>query len=495
MPPATTGSSAEPSAPPTAGNASRAGASGGPQPVANPAQRSGAAQPSRPGSPAASRPNPRQATRSGTRAGESASLRSSETFGVQKTDSEIGKAVVELGLITASELEEARGELRQANVESDPSQRSLTDVLVRRQLLTEVQAERIRKRAEQRRAGQIPGYQLMGQLGRGAMATVYKARQLSLDRIVALKVLPERSSKDPEFVERFYKEGRAAARLGHNNIVQAIDVDETPDGRHYFVMEYLEGKTLYDIMQPPPVGEGRNFSEAEAIEIGIQMAGALAHAHHKGLVHRDVKPKNIILTPQGQAKLTDLGLARDTSDKAAAEGEAGKAYGTPYYSSPEQIRGEVDVDHRADLYSLGATLYHMVTGRPPFDGDSPTAVMHKHLRDELIPPDHLNVALGAGISEVVEYSMGKAREDRYQDAHQMLEDLRLVAQGEPPRYARRSLDLGSLAEMEQAARQHTVDVPPPAAAIWERPEFIVIGVVAAASVVVNIVLLVLFLGS
>ncbi len=430
-----------------------------------------------------------------SRGTDTASLRSSETFGVHKTDSEIGKAVVELGIITAGELEDARDQLRNANAESDPSQRTLTDILVSRKLLTEVQAERIRKRAEQRRAGQVPGFELMGQLGRGAMATVYKARQISLDRIVALKVLPERSSRDPDFVERFYKEGQAAARLSHNNIVQAIDVGETPDGRHYFVMEYLEGKTLYDIMQPPPVGEGRNFSEAEALDITIQMADALAHAHHKGLVHRDVKPKNIILTPKGQAKLTDLGLARDVSDKAAAEGEAGKAYGTPYYISPEQIRGDVDVDHRADLYSLGATLYHLVTGRPPFDGDSPTAVMHKHLRDELTPPDHLNVALGAGISEIVEYSMGKNREERYQDADQMLEDLRLVVGGEAPRFARRAVDFGTLAEMEQAARQHTVDVTPPPGRVWERPEFIVAAVVAAASVVINLILLVIVLNA
>jgi len=160
------------------------------------------------------------------------------------------------------------------------------------------------------------------------MASVYKARQLSLDRIVAIKVLPKRMSENPEFVERFYYEGKAAAKLSHNNIVQAIDVGSTPDGFHYFVMEFIEGKTLYDIMQPPPVGEGRNFGEAEALDIMIQMADALAHAHSRGLIHRDVKPKNIILTPEGVAKLTDLGLARAVDDQAAAESEAGRAYGT-----------------------------------------------------------------------------------------------------------------------------------------------------------------------
>src|SRR5215213_9829655 len=176
---------------------------------------------------------------------------------------------------------------------------------------------------------------LDGMVGKGAMAKVYKGKQLSLDRIVAIKVLPKRMSENGEFVDRFYKEGRAAARLSHNNIVQAIDVGSTPDNFHYFVMEFVEGKTLYDLMQPPPVGEGRAFTEEEALDIVIQIGEALAHAHRRGLIHRDVKPKNIILTPGGVAKLTDLGLARAQDDKAAAESEAGKAYGTPYYISPE----------------------------------------------------------------------------------------------------------------------------------------------------------------
>ena len=409
---------------------------------------------------------------------------------VDKVDTEVGKVVVELGLVTPEELSSCREQLKQG---SDPNQRSLTDVLVGHDFITNEQANRIRKRIEQRRASQIPGYQLLGKVGKGAMATVYKARQISLDRIVAVKVLPKRSSEDPEFVTRFYKEGQAAARLAHNNIVQAIDVGETPDGHHYFVMEYIEGKTLYDIMQPPPVGEGRTFSEAEALDICIQIANALAHAHKRGLIHRDVKPKNIILTPNNTAKLTDLGLARDASDKQAAESEAGKAYGTPYYISPEQIRGEIDIDHRADIYSLGATLYHLITGRPPFDGDTPSAVMHKHLKDALVPPDHVNQALGAGISEICELAMSKSRDERYSTADEMLEDLRLVLAGEAPVHARRSIDFGTLAKMEQAA--HTVDYDPPASesGLWDSPAFIGTIIVAAASVVVNVILVVLVL--
>src|SRR4029079_18289243 len=154
---------------------------------------------------------------------------------------------------------------------------------------------------EERRGSQIPGYQLLHKIGKGAMATVYKARQLSLDRVVAVKVLPKRMSENAEFVDRFYKEGKAAARLSHNNIVQAIDVGSSPKGYHFFVMGYVEGKTLYDMMVPPPHGDGHKFSEAEALDITIQMADALAHSHQRGLIHRDVKPKNIIMTAGGVA--------------------------------------------------------------------------------------------------------------------------------------------------------------------------------------------------
>ena len=242
-------------------------------------------------------------------------------------DTEVGRVVVESGLATRTEIDFCREAQKQS---SDPNQRSLADLLVEHNFITVNQAKRIRQQVEERKNySQIPGYVLLGKLGKGAMATVYKAKQVSLDRTVAVKVLPKRSSDNIEFVERFYKEGKAAARLSHNNIVQAIDVGSTPDGYHYFVMEYVEGKTLYDVMQPAPVGEGRAFSETEALDVIIQICDALHHAHSRGLIHRDVKPKNILLTPQGVAKLTDLGLARAADDKEAAESEAGKAYGTP----------------------------------------------------------------------------------------------------------------------------------------------------------------------
>jgi serine/threonine-protein kinase len=310
-----------------------------------------------------------------------------------------------------------------------------------------------------------------------------------------VKVLPRKSGDNIEFVERFYKEGKAAARLSHNNIVQAIDVGSSPDGLHYFVMEYVEGKTLYDVMQPPPVGEGRAFTEQEALDVVIQIGDALHHAHQRGLIHRDVKPKNILLTPQGVAKLTDLGLARATDDKEAAESEAGKAYGTPYYISPEQIRGDVDIDFRSDVYSLGATLYHMVTGRPPFDGETPSAVMHKHLKQQLVPVDHVNTSLSAGLGEIIDLAMAKDRADRYRTTEDMLEDLEAVKRGEPPPHAHQNIEIDKLAALENK-HDDTVDITPEKAQqleLWNHP--IVIGLLAGVgvSVLVNVILLVVLL--
>jgi serine/threonine-protein kinase len=335
-------------------------------------------------------------------------------------------------------------------------------------------------------------------IGKGAMAKVYKARQISLDRIVAIKVLPKRMSETQEFVSRFYAEGKAAARLSHNNIVQAIDVGSTVDGFHYFVMEYIEGKTLYDLMLPRPHGEGRTFSENEALDITIQMAEALSHAHQKGLIHRDVKPKNIILTPRGVAKLTDLGLAREVADKEAAEMEAGKAYGTPYYISPEQIRGDVDIDYRADIYSLGATMYHLLTGHPPFEADTPSAVMHKHLSEPLRPPDHINTALSAGISEIIEVAMAKNRDERYANTTDMLEDLKAVRSGQPALHARRIVTLEDLDKFVESGKTVDIAIAPPQNAflnLVKQP--LVIGLMAFQGVsilVILVLLVVLFTG-
>lgn len=371
-------------------------------------------------------------------------------------DTLVGRLVVEQGLATDEEVQLA---LNQARSHEDVSQRSLVQVLVDSEFVTKRQIARLRQIIEAERSGQqIPGYKVLAKLGAGAMASVYKARQLSLDRIVAIKVLPKKFSDNPQFIERFYAEGRAAAQLNHPNIVQAYDVGRAGE-YHYFVMECVEGRTVYD-----DITKHKRYSEAEALDIVVQIAEALHHAHAKGLIHRDVKPKNLMITQEGVAKLADMGLARAISDKEAAEAEAGKAFGTPYYISPEQIRGERDIGPQTDIYSLGATLYHMVTGNVPFDGKNPSSVMHKHLKADLVPPDHVNPKLSAGISEVIEMMMAKKPAKRYRTAKDLLVDLKAVRAGESPPIAHtdHTPDLAQLAAAEaQAAGQMQVDQTEP----------------------------------
>lgn len=359
-------------------------------------------------------------------------------------DTIFGRAAIEQGLCTEAELRHCRQELRDRSSERPAT---LEEVLILKGYITPTQAKRVKEAARVGKdvAEQIPGYKILGKLGAGAMAVVYKATQLSLNRSVAIKILPKRFSEKPDYVKRFYKEGQAAAKLNHNNIVGAFDVGEA-GGYHYFVMEYVEGKTLYE-----DLAKNKVFDEAEAIDIIAQVARALAHAHARGLVHRDVKPKNIMINSAGVVKLADMGLARATDDVKLAESEAGKAYGTPYYIAPEQIRGEVDIDGRADIYALGVTLYHMVTGRVPFDASTPSEVMRKHLKEPLIPPDHINTTLSSGIAEIIEVMMAKRKEDRYNSAEELLIDLDAVRRGEPPMLARRKFNVGALEELEKGA--------------------------------------------
>ncbi|UCG48704.1 MAG: serine/threonine protein kinase [Phycisphaerales bacterium] len=357
-------------------------------------------------------------------------------------DTVFGKMALEQGLCTDEELRTSLSELGE-RLKASPIM--LKDLMVELGYVTESQAERLKDaiKGSKAAAHKIPGYKILGKLGAGAMAVVYKGRQLSLNRTVAIKVLPKRFSENSEYVERFYKEGQAAGKLNHPNIVQAIDVGEA-GGYHYFVMEYVEGKTLADDLTA-----GKVFSEKEAVEIIIQVALALEHAHARGLIHRDVKPKNIMMSKSGGVKLADMGLARETTDMEAAKSEAGKAYGTPYYISPEQIRGKIDIDGRADIYGLGATFYHMVTGRVPFMAEDSSDVMRKHLREKLTPPDHINTSLSAGVSEVIEIMMAKRKEDRYKNVEELLMDLESLREGRPPFQAHKRFDVTMLQQLEK----------------------------------------------
>jgi len=374
-----------------------------------------------------------------------------------RADADLGKQVVDNRLATAEEVQACLS--RQKKLKASGGDASLADILVKNGFVTPTQLKRLANPSDDsmtRPLQQIPGFQIMKKVGAGAMATVYKAKQLSLDRIVAIKVLPKRLSENPEFVERFYKEGRAAAKLNHNNIVQAIDVSESA-GYHYFVMEFVDGVTVYD-----ELAKSRVYDEKKAVDIIIQVARALEHAHARGFIHRDVKPKNIMITADGTAKLADMGLAREASDAVAAAQEAGRAYGTPYYISPEQIRGDVNIDYRTDIYSLGATFYHMVTGKVPFDGGTPAAVMHKHLKEPLVPPDHVNSVLSTGLAEVIERMMSKDRKTRYQNTTDLIMDLERVSKGLAPLQARQGLSANVLQDLSTGhEHEYQHHAPPP----------------------------------
>jgi len=458
-----------------------------PSAVPAPTPPAASLSPSAPGSGATQPPTGTQPVSLGSASSSPDDEGDGKTKGNTNIDTIIGRLVVDQGLATSEEVQTVFEQVRSAQ---DPNQASLAHRLVSSEIITKRQLERLRQIAEAERSGQqIPGHKLLGKLGAGAMATVYKAKQLSLDRLVAIKVLPKKYMGSPSFIERFYAEGRAAAQLNHPNIVQAYDVGKAGE-YHYFVMEYVDGRTVYD-----DIVKHKKYAEGEALDIVMQIAEALGHAHSKGLIHRDVKPKNIMITKEGVAKLADMGLARAISDKEAAEAEQGKVSTGHYYISPEQIRGEVTVGPASDIYSLGATLYHMVTGAVPFEGKNPSAVMHKHLKADLVPPDHVNQKLSAGVAEVIEMMMAKDPKSRYQNCKDLLIDLRAVRTGKAPPMAHKDLGGASVQDLlkAEAAAAAAAVIPEDSSAkvakatIFTWP-FIVMLVLLALSVLVNIIL-------
>ncbi len=268
----------------------------------------------------------------------------------------------------------------------------------------------------------IPGYEMIAKIGQGAMGAVYKARQVSMDRLVAIKVLAPKYAQDRAFVERFLREARAVARLNHENIIAGIDFGES-GGLHYFVMEFVNGITLAKIL----ARDGR-MEERRCLEIGLQIARALSHAHRNNIVHRDVKPENIMITPENVAKLCDLGLAKQTGGDAALTVD-GMSVGTPNYISPEQARGNENIDIRSDIYSLGATFYHMITGTTPFSGPNPTVVMTKHVTDAVDPPKRRFPGISDGFNSLILKMMQKRREDRPQNPDVLMGEIEYLRRG------------------------------------------------------------------
>ncbi|MBC6457168.1 Stk1 family PASTA domain-containing Ser/Thr kinase [Actinomadura sp. HBU206391] len=299
-------------------------------------------------------------------------------------------------------------------------------------------------------------YELDGVIGRGGMAEVYRARDLRLDRVVAVKTLRSDMARDPTSQARFRREAQSAASLNHPSVIAVYDTGEDKFGDTpvpYIVMEYVEGHTLRDLLQ-----QARRLRPEKAMEIVDGILRALDYSHRGGIIHRDIKPANVMLTREHEVKVMDFGIARAMDDSAATMTQTAQVIGTAQYLSPEQARGE-RVDARSDVYSTGCVLYELLTGRPPFQGDSPVSIAYQHVREDPIPPSQLDPQIPPWADAIVLRAMAKSADDRYQSTSEMRADIQRALQGQP---------VSAAATMAMSGTQ-VMSAAPPARTQMQRP--------------------------
>jgi serine/threonine-protein kinase len=333
-----------------------------------------------------------------------------------------GEHAIRLKLATIDQVEESLRE--QEKLKKEGKSRPLGAIMLDKGYLSRFQVDEIARAMHEIEEGSelIKGYRIEKKLGEGAMGTVYRGKQMTLNRDVAIKILSPVMAQDEEFLSRFLREARSAARLNHANIVQAVDAGES-HGYYYFIMEFVEGDSLEELLN-----EKKRFTEPEVIEMVLQVASALAHAAEHNIVHRDIKPANILIDKNGRAKLCDMGLAKEAREQGGLT-RPGMILGSPFYLSPEQALEE-KLDSRSDIYSLGVTMYHLLTGHVPYRAENPADILNKVVYASIPNASESNPELSPGICRVIQKMMAKEPEDRYQTPDELIEDIHKLKRGE-----------------------------------------------------------------
>lgn len=342
-----------------------------------------------------------------------------------QADIRFAQAAMKLGFLTR-DVAQAVLEAQKAAEDTSGGKLAFKDLALRKKALT---AEQIRAVEEgmglrgKSNEKQLGPYLVQKKIGQGGMGAVYLALDTRDNRLVALKVLVPSLTSDPIFIQRFEREARVASVIDHPKVVKCYETGQEQNFR-YMALEYVEGGDVLSLLKEGPL------SEPKATQIALDVAEGLAAAHAASILHRDIKPQNILIHKDGSAKLADLGLARAEDDSTITQ--MGMVVGTPHYMSPEQALNNKDVDMRSDIYAFGATLYHMVCGKPPFEGATAVVVLEMHLKSQIPSPKEVVPGLSDGICHIIAKCMAKKKEGRYQTTADLLEDLQRVQNGQEP---------------------------------------------------------------